>query len=272
MKHYVIGDLQGCREELELLLEKIHFHPKKDRLIIAGDIVNRGNDSLGTLKLLYKLSIKHDCVQSVLGNHDLHLLATAYGIRDRSDKDNFHNIITDKKGTELLEWLRYCPLLIDLPDLNSVVTHAGIPHIWSLKKAKRLAKEVEEVLQTKPRKYLKHIYGTQPDRWHKSLEDGERWRCITNYLTRMRFISDDGTLDFTNKLGFDNAPDNYAPWFAYENPKCNRILLFGHWAALMGDNHGYDDIIPLDTGCVWGGSLTAYCIETGKFTSQKSKQ
>ncbi|WP_290524277.1 symmetrical bis(5'-nucleosyl)-tetraphosphatase [Alcanivorax sp.] len=255
MSDYAIGDLQGCLDAFDCLLDKIAFNPDKDRLFLAGDLINRGPDSLGTLRRVFEL---RDNVHCVLGNHDLHLLAVAHGATGSKRKDTLAALLEAPDRTALLDWLQQCPLLIDLPEHQAVMTHAGIPPLWTLDQARSRAGEVEAVLKDdRSGDFFAHMYGNQPAGWNDSLTGTDRWRVITNHFTRMRFVDADGALDLTTKGEADAPPQGYMPWFLHpERQVTDTRLLFGHWAALEGHT-GVDRVEALDTGCVWGGSLTA---------------
>ena len=255
MSDYAIGDLQGCLGAFDCLLEKIGFNADRDRLFLAGDLVNRGPDSLGTLRRVHAL---RDNVHTVLGNHDLHLLAVANGTTHSKRKDTLSEILDAPDRTELLGWLQQQALLIALPEHNAVMTHAGIPPLWSLEQASQRAAEVETVLRSDSADaFFTHMYGNTPAGWDEQLSGTDRWRVITNHFTRMRFVDQAGELDLTSKGEPDQPPVGFMPWF--QHPR--RVLtdtrvLFGHWAALEGHS-GVDKVDALDTGCVWGGTLTA---------------
>jgi bis(5'-nucleosyl)-tetraphosphatase (symmetrical) len=268
MATYAVGDIQGCLKPLQALLSHVKFNPKKDTLWVAGDMINRGPESLKTLRFLYHL---RSSVKAVLGNHDLHLLAVAAGHRDSSRSDTLYSILNAPDRDILLEWLRQQPLLHHDPELNYTMVHAGIPPQWSLKKAIKYAKEVEEVLQSKDiQKFLSSMYGNEPDRWDKTLKGKERWRLITNYFTRMRFCTPSGKLELNTKAGIDTAPPGYLPWYAHENRKTNKNkIIFGHWAALEG-KADHKNVFAIDTGCVWGGELTMMRLEDEKLFSAKN--
>lgn len=263
MATYAIGDLQGCLEPLQRLLEQIEFSPQ-DTLWFCGDLVNRGPDSLATLRFVKALG-KQAVV--VLGNHDLHLLALHHGICPGKRTDTLDDILSAPDRTQLLGWLQHQPLLHHDSQLGYTMVHAGIPPSWSIKKARRLAREVEYALRSRElaKGFFEHMYGNAPARWHKSLEGWERLRVITNYLTRMRFCTADETLDFAAKGGLDTQPPGYLPWYAWPNRKAvNNDVLFGHWAALQGQVDAAH-VYALDTGCVWGGQLTAMRLEDRRF-------
>lgn len=255
MATYAIGDIQGCRAPFEALLEEIAFDPDRDRLLLAGDLVNRGHDSLGTLRLIYR---HRHAITTVLGNHDLHLLAVAYGTVVPRGKDTIADIVEADDGAEMIEWLRHQPLLAEAPEFNAVMTHAGIPPMWDINKARALAREAGEMLQSaRHKEFFDNMYGDFPDCWHEELGGFERLRVIINYYTRMRFLDPEGRLDLKTKGGAADAPPGYKPWYEYPERKTrDKLVLFGHWAALDGKT-AVDNVEALDTGCVWGNSLTA---------------
>ncbi|KGD62203.1 diadenosine tetraphosphatase [Alcanivorax jadensis T9] len=255
MSDYAIGDLQGCLEPFNCLLERIGFNADRDRLFLAGDLVNRGPDSLGTLRRVYEL---RENVHAVLGNHDLHLLAVAQGSTDSRRKDTLTDILEAPDRDALLGWLQNCPLMVDIPEHQAVMTHAGIPPLWTLAQARGRAREVEQVLRSsQANEFFANMYGNQPAGWDDGLAGSERWRVITNHFTRMRFVNEAGELDLTSKGEPDAPPEGFMPWFHHPRRLSGDTrILFGHWAAL----EGHADMLQveaLDTGCVWGGSLTA---------------
>lgn len=254
MAIYAVGDLQGCLTPLKALLKQVDFHWDKDQLWLTGDLVNRGPQSLETLRFVYK---HRDNIITVLGNHDLHLLAVAQGVKQPTPSDTLDDILHASDSDTLLEWLRYQPLLHHDAKLNITMVHAGIPPQWSIRKALKRAAEVEAVLQGKQYGlFFDNMYGNKPNGWKKELSDTERWRVITNYFTRMRFCNADGKLEFTTKQGTDHAPEGYLPWFAHLHRKTrNDRIVFGHWAALEGYT-GNPNAIALDTGYVWGKAMT----------------
>ena len=203
MAVYAVGDIQGCLDEFRDLLDALTFDPDKDRLWLVGDLVNRGPKSLETLRFVRSLG---DAAITVLGNHDLHLLALAFAPGTRPPEKDLRRVLKAKDSDDLIDWLRHLPILHYDKQLESVLVHAGIYPDWSLKKARGLAKEVEDVLRgPKPEKFLKKMYGSDPDRWSEELSGNRRLRFIVNSFTRMRFCRPDGSLDFTAKLG----PDDY---------------------------------------------------------------
>ncbi len=254
MAVYAIGDVQGCRADLERLLERLRFDPAHDRLWLCGDLVNRGPDSAGTLRLVRALG---ESAVTVLGNHDLHLLAVARGVRPPRRKDTFHDVLEAPDGDELLEWLRRRPLLHHDPALGHTLVHAGLPPQWDLTTARACADEVHAWLAG-PRwgELLDHIYGDGPARWDEGLSGWERLRFAINALTRIRYVTADGRLDLAFKGPPDQAPPGLIPWFRHPARRNRDLsLVFGHWSTLGAvDDPG---IHPLDTGCVWGGRLTA---------------
>jgi len=256
MATYAIGDIQGCYDELQNLLEKVNFS-SQDQLWIAGDLVNRGPKSLETLRFLKDLGNQATCV---LGNHDLHLLAVHYGAVSCKRNDTLDEILSAPDCIELMDWLRKQKLLVHDKKLNYAMVHAGIPPCWSVRKARKRAKEVETVLRgTLAREFFNHMYGNKPDCWSSSYEGWDRLRLITNYLTRMRFCDNNGKLDFSAKGTLESQPSGYQPWFKLprKDPEEDPVrIIFGHWAALEGEAEA-EHVFALDTGCVWGNKLTA---------------
>jgi len=265
MAHYAIGDVQGCRAALENLLDTIAFDPSQDRLFFAGDLVARGPDSLGTLRLIHALGSAAD---TVLGNHDLHLIAAHHGLATLKAKDGTQPILDAADRGSLMTWLQSRPLLIELPhvtDQRHVLCHAGWLPQWSLAQASAHAREVESALRgPAARDFLMHMYGNEPARWQDELTGLTRMRVITNVFTRMRLLHDDGALDFLHKDSPNTAPAGLKPWFASDLRAIGDTrILFGHWAAILGITHK-PQCIALDTGCVWGNHLTAYRLEDGQ--------
>lgn len=260
MTDYAIGDIQGCYERLRDVLAKVDFSPSRDRLWVAGDLINRGPSSLQTLRYIESLG---DSAVVVLGNHDLHLLAVALGGHAPKRKDTLHDILDAPDCDRLLQWLRLQNFCVHDPSRNFIMAHAGIPHIWNVADAVSFGREVEAVIRgDQAEYYFTHMYGNEPERWDPGLTGMDRWRVITNYFTRMRFIAEDGTLELATKESAGNAPEGYEPWFRFPRQDDVRVI-FGHWAALEG-NTGSDRFIGLDTGCVWGGVLTVMNLDTGE--------
>lgn len=253
MPLYAIGDIQGCYDELQRLLEAIDFEPTRDRLWFVGDLVNRGPKSLETLRFVKSLG---KCAVSVLGNHDLHLLAVAAGVDKLKRNDTFDAILHAADREELLHWLRCCPLLHVDADIGFMLLHAGLPPQWDASHALRCAHEVEAILRgDDAREFFQHMYGDQPDRWDSTLTGWDRLRFIVNCFTRLRYVDANGAVALTAK----GAPEDNAhltPWFrARDRHTQDRRIVFGHWSTLgLVMEH---NVYALDTGCVWGGALTA---------------
>ncbi|WP_339799310.1 symmetrical bis(5'-nucleosyl)-tetraphosphatase [uncultured Marinobacter sp.] len=260
MTDYAIGDIQGCYDRLLDVLAKVDFSPSRDRLWVAGDLINRGPASLATLRYIHRLG---SSAVVVLGNHDLHLLAVARGGHGLKRKDTLQDILDAPDHDTLLDWLAQQNIAVHDAGRNLVMAHAGLPHIWTVEQAMSCARELETVLRgDSVADYFQAMYGNIPERWDASLVGMDRWRVITNYFTRMRFIAPDGALELTTKESAGNAPAGYAPWFSYPRSDDVRVI-FGHWASIEG-NTGYDRFIGLDTGCVWGGALTMMNLDTGE--------
>lgn len=256
MATYAIGDLQGCYDSLLGLLDKLNFDKTKDILWFAGDLVNRGSDSLATLRFVKSLG---DSAITVLGNHDLHLLAIAYGVKTTRSSDLQRILDADDKD-DLLHWLSTRPLFHHDTKLNYTITHAGVYPLWSLEQASSYASEIESELANNLNEFLNNMYGDKPDIWTDSLMGFERLRFICNCFTRMRFCHANGALDFSSNGAPGTIPDKTVAWFDVSNRKSDsEKLLFGHWSTLGQINK--KNIYPLDTGCVWGGKLTALRID-----------
>lgn len=274
MSTYAIGDIQGCHGEFLSLLDMINFDENRDRLWLCGDLVNRGPQSLNTLRFVKALG---DAALCVLGNHDLHLLAIAHGQEKYKHKDDtIDDILCAEDREELLSWLRRCPLIHSDSELGYTMVHAGLAPTWSVQQACELALEVESVIGGEAYyEFFAHMYGNQPDKWSEELRDWDRIRVITNYLTRLRFCEENGRMDFSIKKSPGNQPDNFFPWFelAERRSKDNKIL-FGHWAALRNYKIDYQNynVYPLDTGCLWGGSLSAFRLEDETWFAVPSQQ
>lgn len=259
MATYCVGDIQGCLDPLYRLLQQVNFEPGRDRLLVAGDLVNRGPDSLATLRFIHSLK---DSAQIVLGNHDLHLLACWHGQRDPTRKDTFEDVLAAPDAEKLMLWLQQQPLMHIEEEHKAVLVHAGIPPIWSVETAQSLAREVEACLRDeRANDFFASMYGNTPKGWSKKLTGPERWRVITNYFTRMRFCDKNGNLDLSAKEGPGSAPKGHSPWFSFKNSGIKGYTIyFGHWAALMGKTKSRH-FIGLDTGCVWGGQLSMVRLE-----------
>ncbi len=257
MAIYAIGDIQGCYDDLIRLLELIRFKPGSDQVWFTGDLVNRGPKSLETLRFVKSLG---DSAITVLGNHDLHLLATAYQIRQPHKKDTLDQILKAKDCDELLTWLRQQPLLYSNDEYN--LLHAGLPPQWDYVLSKKMAAKAENILRGPDyMDFFKVMYGDKPDLWTAELKGMDKIRFIVNCFTRIRYCYSDGQLEFkTNSApGTQNA--NLLPWFAVPNRKSKSMkIIFGHWSTL--GFYQSDNCYGLDTGCLWGGELTA--IRLGK--------
>ena len=263
MAIYAIGDIQGCYDHLQRLLEGIDFNPSKDKLWFAGDLVNRGPDSLQTLRFIKSLGDRAVCV---LGNHDLSLLALAYGNK-RLKHHTLDDVLNAPDREELLFWLRHQKLLHHDKKRAYTLVHAGIYPNWDLKQASNLAKEVETILKSDNYiDFLFNMYGNLPDQWNDNLVGWERLRFITNTFTRMRYCYPDLRLNFSHNNKPGTQPNELIPWYEIKNRKIsNNDIIFGHWSTLFG-NTSKDDVYALDTGCLWGGQLTAM-----KLLKKKSK-
>jgi bis(5'-nucleosyl)-tetraphosphatase (symmetrical) len=274
MSTYAIGDIQGCQQELISLLDEINFDESKDRLWFTGDLVNRGPDSLETLRFVKNLG---DQAITVLGNHDLHLLAIANGQSSYMHKgDTLKGILEASDKDELLTWLRQCPLLHQDENTDFIMVHAGLAPQWTISQAKMLAVEVELVLRgNNYTEFFTHMYGNEPDTWSDNLQGWKRLRVITNYLTRLRYCENEGKMDFSEKNTPGNQAAHHHPWFEIDTrASANQKIIFGHWAALRNYKINYEthNVYPLDSGCLWGGRLTALRLEDEKWFSVPSVQ
>ncbi|ADN77562.1 Bis(5'nucleosyl)-tetraphosphatase, ApaH [Ferrimonas balearica DSM 9799] len=259
MANYFVGDIQGCYDELRRLLDKVHFDPSQDTLWACGDLIARGPDSLSVLRLMREMG---PAGQTVLGNHDLHLLAVAAGIKKYKPRDRVDPLLAAPDLPELVDWLRQQPLLHELPQQKLLLTHAGLPPHWDLDTARARAKAVSKTLKGK--RYLDFIgqmYGEKPDDDRDLDDEVQRQTYTVNALTRMRFLHLDGRLDFASKLGPDDERE-LVPWFRFPGHTLLQThrLVFGHWAALMGRTQNAN-AIALDTGCCWGNHMTLWCLE-----------
>ena len=262
---WVIGDVQGCYTGLCELLVEIAFDATRDELWFVGDLVNRGPDSLGVLRFVRSLGER---ARVTLGNHDLHLLAVAFGGHAASAKDTFADVLAAPDGVDLCHWLRVQPLAHFDAGHTALMVHAGIPHLWTAPRALELAGEVQAQMRgPKYADYFRQMYGDEPFRWHDGLTGMERLRCVTNYLTRMRWITAAGSIEFQHKGALAQAPVGYRPWYELQHPDNAALrVLFGHWAALDGRTTNAR-VIALDTGYVWGRRLTALRLEDGRIAS-----
>jgi bis(5'-nucleosyl)-tetraphosphatase (symmetrical) len=256
MATYAIGDVQGCYTELRALLGAIRFDSGRDRLWFVGDLVNRGPASLQTLRFVRDLGDRSVCV---LGNHDLHLLALAHGFVKRRADDTLDEVLAAPDRVELLDWLRHLPMIH--VEGGRVLVHAGLLPQWSAAEATALAGEVEAELRGPGyREFLARLYGSHPDRWSEGLRGVDRLRVIVNAMTRMRFCTPEGVMEFGTKGETTEGPAGYLPWFDAPGRKsAGDTLICGHWSAL--GLRITPNLLALDSGCVWGGRLTAVCLE-----------
>jgi bis(5'-nucleosyl)-tetraphosphatase (symmetrical) len=263
MAIYAIGDVQGCFDELQELVSFISFNPKKDQLFFVGDLVNRGPKSLETLRWVKSLG---KAAVTVLGNHDLHLLAAYVGIKEIATTSSLYPILQAKDVNELIDWLRRQPLMYYNKQPEFAMVHAGLAPQWTIQEALAYAKEVESVLQSKNYKdFLKHMYGDQPNQWDAKLKGWSRLRTITNFMTRVRYCDKKGAMNFTDKGPPGTQSGRMKPWYEIGTRNSqNTTVVFGHWSTL-GYKHDYN-IIAMDTGCLWGGALTAVKIEPEDLT------
>ena len=257
MATYAVGDVQGCFSELEHLLQIIEFNQHTDQLWFVGDLVNRGPQSLETIQFVKSLG---NVAQCVLGNHDVHLIACHAGVQSCKPKSTLRPILDSPHATDIIHWLRKQPLLHHDARLNWTMVHAGMLPQWDLALASACAREVEQQLQSDHYiEFLQHAYGNQPKQWQADLADTDRWRLILNAFTRLRLCNQEGAMDFDYKgpLG-EQTPDLQA-WFDVPRKSQNLRILFGHWSAL-GLMHT-ENLLGLDTGCLWGNQLSAARID-----------
>ena len=257
MSLYLIGDVQGCDSALQRLLLEISFSPSRDTLYLLGDLVNRGPDSVGVLRRLMSYGAQ---AQSLLGNHDLHLLAVAHGVRKAGRSDTLDGVLHAPDRAEMLAWLCQQRLAIQhtVAGKDYVMVHAGVLPQWTAAQTMALAAEVESVLRGPDlNDFLHQMYGNEPAQWHDGLSGAPRLRCIINALTRIRFCTPGGQMEFDAKgLMADAAPPGYVPWFdAPGRQTADCIVAFGHWSTLGWLDR--PDLLSLDSGCVWGGALSA---------------
>ena len=256
MALYLIGDIQGCDEPLQHLLAALSFSPSRDTLFLLGDMVNRGPDSARVLRRLMSFGGAARCV---LGNHDLHLLALAQGARALHRNDTVGDILQAADRPALLDWLQWQRLAI-LEQIDGhpvLMVHAGVLPDWTCDQTLARAAEVEQVLRSDAAgDFLKQLYGDEPDTWHEGLQGVPRWRMIVNVLTRLRFCDAAGRMEFATKESAGAAPTGYQPWFEVPGRQTGKLTVaFGHWSTLGPLQR--QDVLALDTGCVWGGCLSA---------------
>lgn len=269
MSTYAIGDLQGCYDEFLALLETIGFDAQQDHLILVGDLVNRGPRSLDVLRHIRALG---SAATALLGNHDLHLLALTHGgIPGR--RDTLAPILQAPDRDDLLVWLAERPLVHWHADTGHLLLHAGLAPEWTLEQTLELAAEASAVIAGKDgADFFQHMYGDRPDRWRSSLRGIERTRLVVNCLTRMRYLDLDGRLDLRQKGSPETAPPRLLPWFQFPKRQTQEIdIVFGHWSTLGQVTWPSHRVHGLDTGCVWGGALTALELETGRLFQVASR-
>ena len=274
MSTYAIGDVQGCFKELLQLLDKINFDETNDRLWFVGDIVNRGPASLEVLNFIMKLG---DSAITVLGNHDLHLVALAEGIILPQKSDTLAPILRSPDKQELITWFRQQALMHHDKDLNFYMVHAGLPPQWEILQALELASEVSQFLSSgEYLTFIKVMYGNTPALWDENLTGNDRLRFIVNCFTRIRFLNDKHELNFSEKGAPGSNDDHLFPWFTIDDRKSkNEKIIFGHWATVhLGNIHDFTpyNVYPIDTGCFWDGDLTAMRLEDEKLFSVPSLQ
>jgi len=257
MAVYAIGDVQGCLEALERLLAKLAFDPARDALWFTGDLVNRGPDSAGVLRFVRALPR----AITVLGNHDLHLLAVATGQHPLRKHDTFNDVLAAPDRVELLGWLRTRPLIHHDPDLDWTLVHAGLLPQWTLGDARRLAAEAEHhIAESDTHEIFSHMYGDTPDHWQESLAGWARLRLIINCFTRLRYCDAEGRVDLRPKGAPGTQPEGLMPWFQVPGRHSGgERIVFGHWSTL-GLWNG-DGVVGLDSGCLWGGQLSAWRLD-----------
>jgi bis(5'-nucleosyl)-tetraphosphatase (symmetrical) len=256
---YLIGDVQGCLDPLERLLAEVQFSPSRDRLVVLGDLVNRGPASLGVLKRLRGMD---GAAEAILGNHDLHLLAVAHGTRKLKKGDTFADVLNAPDVASWIAWLRERPLALVCEGWLCV--HAGVVPSWTVEHTLSVADELHELLRSENlATFLPQMYGDEPDLWRDDLHGIERWRCAVNVFTRLRFCHADGRMDFELKENAGAAPPHLRPWFELPQRRtaADRIA-FGHWSTL--GLKVTPTLLGLDTGCVWGGRLTAAAVRAGQ--------
>ena len=254
MAIYAVGDVQGCCDELEALIHNLHIDPRQDELLFVGDLVNRGPKSLQTLRLVRSLGSQ---ATVVLGNHDLHLIALAFGNQARAKDRELGDFLQAPDGEELVSWLRNRPMAVYRPELNTLLVHAGVPPQWDPLLTIKLAREVEQTLRGPGcANFMRGLYGDEPARWSPTLTGQDRLRFITNGLTRIRYCRADGSLDLVENGPPGTQPAELIPWFDLPGRQTAMVrIVFGHWASLGLLQR--DKLLGIDTGCVWGRRLTA---------------
>lgn len=266
MATYAIGDIQGCYYAFSALLSRLKFDPAQDKLWLVGDLINRGSGSLPVLRWCFQ---HQQSIKVVLGNHDLHALAVAHKIKKSNKSDTLQAIIDAPDSHELLTWLRHQPLMLTQNGISEnkfLMVHAGLLPQWTIEAALSYANEVECALQgNQYLTFLAHMYGNLPNQWHDNLMGFDRLRVITNAMTRMRVCTQFGEMEFNFKGALADVPQTYLPWFEAPNRQSQSTqIICGHWSALGLGQH--NNVTSLDTGCLWGGQLTALCLESRAIT------
>lgn len=255
MSMYLIGDVQGCDQALQRLLDTIQFSPSRDTLYLLGDLVNRGPDNTAVLRRLQQLGGSARCL---LGNHDLHLLAMHLGLSRPKPGDTVQDILDADDREAMMQWLRTQSLAMH--EAGVLMVHAGVLPQWTATQTMALAAEVELLRSLDWADFIAHMYGSQPDRWHEQLGGHDRLRVIVNGLTRLRFCTPEGAMEFTHHGDVKDTPPGYLPWFDVPGRQTrDTTVAFGHWSSLSALKR--DDVIELDTGCVWGRCLSALKID-----------
>ncbi|MCG8324037.1 MAG: symmetrical bis(5'-nucleosyl)-tetraphosphatase [Thiotrichales bacterium] len=274
MSIYAIGDLQGCYDELQDLLHEINFDENKDQLWFTGDLVNRGPKSLECLQFVIQLGNK---ARTVLGNHDLHLLAVANGVRKPHRKDTFDEILNHPERERLLSWIRQQPMIIADDSEDYSMVHAGLYPDWTIKQALDLSKEVEDCLQGKQyEQFIQVIYGNEPAAWSDKLQGFDRIRCLINGFTRMRFLDEKACMNYDEKASPGRQAEHLIPWYEYPERRSEHDnIIFGHWSTIycgVENDFSQYNVYPLDTGCLWGGKLTALRLNSQQWFEVPSRQ
>lgn len=260
---YFVGDIQGCYQPLQRLLEQVKFDPSQDILHPVGDLIARGPDSLAVAKLVLELG---DAVQPVLGNHDLHLIAVYHQLHKAKKGDKLEALLQHSIISDFIEWLRRQPLMLQID--NVVCTHAGWHPALSLPQLANLAQLVQRKLSSVDYvSWLPLMYGNEPKCWTDNLSEVEQFRFATSVLTRMRYLTSDLSLNFTAKMPLADSPNDLQPWFASQTEEMKQYkIVFGHWASLLGETQ-FSNLYALDTGCVWGNQMTMWCMDNNQLLS-----
>lgn len=268
MATYIIGDIQGCYAGLCQLLDNVSFNPENDTLYSVGDLIARGEDSLNTLRLLRSFG---ESFKTVLGNHDLHFLAVSQGLKKAKRNDNLEPLLAAPELPDIVDWYRQWPLAMSI-DSNHTIVHAGLYPAWSVKQLLQYSEEISQNLRSvRWRQLLENMYGNGPAKWQDKLKGKDRQRFIINATTRMRFVEKSLALNLNVKSAPADAPSSLLPWFSIKNKQLEpqHKIIFGHWAALLG-NTTSPQFVALDTGYVWGNTMTALHLEAGTTISVKA--